>query len=200
MFFASAAASRTARRATGICSAARARTSRRWRRSAFPCRRASPSRRRFARSIMRKATASVTPSRDEVAAGIAHIEQVTGKTVRRCRRSAARLGPLRRPRLDAGDDGHGPQPGPQRRDGAGPRRRLRRSRASPGTAIAASSRCMRTWSSASITAPSRRRWRSPRRTRASISTPSSRQRTGSSWSAATRPWSRSSGTGPSRRT
>ena len=50
----------------------------------------------------------------------------TGKQVRRRRRSAARLGPLGRARVDAGDDGHRPQPRPQRRDGAGPRRRLGR--------------------------------------------------------------------------
>ena len=36
--------------------------------------------------------------------------------------SAARLGALRRPRLDAGHDGHDPQPRPQRRDRRGPGR------------------------------------------------------------------------------
>ena len=107
----------------------------------------------------------------EVAEGIAHIEAVDRQALRRSRRSAARLGPLGRARVDAGDDGHRPQPRPQRRDGRGPRRRLGRSRASPGTATAASSRCMPTSCSASITACSRKRWRSPRRTRASISTP-----------------------------
>ena len=40
-------------------------------------------------------------------------------------RSAAGLGPLRRARLDAGHDGHGAQPRPQRRDGRGPCRRPR---------------------------------------------------------------------------
>ena len=44
------------------------------------------------------------------------------QAVRRFPRSAARLGPLRRGRLDAGDDGHDPQPGPERRR----RRRARR--------------------------------------------------------------------------
>ena len=38
--------------------------------------------------------------------------------VRRHRQSAARLRALRRARLDAGHDGHGPQPRPQRRIGA----------------------------------------------------------------------------------
>ena len=36
--------------------------------------------------------------------------------LRRCRRSAARVGPLRGQVLDARDDGHGPQPRPQRGD------------------------------------------------------------------------------------
>ena len=66
---------------------------------------------------------------------------------------------------------------------AGPRRGQRRRRASPGTAIAASSRCMPTSCSASIMARSRKRSRSPRRTRASTSTPSSTPTTGRRWSA-----------------
>ena len=41
--------------------------------------------------------------------------------VRRPEEPAPRLGPLRRPRLDAGDDGHDPQPRPERRDGRGAR-------------------------------------------------------------------------------
>ena len=72
--------------------------------------------------------------------------------LRRRRRSSAGLGPLRRARVDAGDDGHRPQSRPQRRD----RRRAspppRATPASPGTATAASSRCMPTSSSASTTA------------------------------------------------
>jgi hypothetical protein len=40
-------------------------------------------------------------------------------TLRRCRQAAAGLGALRRARLDAGHDGHGAQPRPQRRDGEG---------------------------------------------------------------------------------
>ena len=125
---ASAAASRTARRATGICSAARAPTSPRWPRSACRCRPASPSRPRCCALYYDEGRAhSATRSRAEVAEGIAHIEQVTGQQVRRRRRSAAGLGPLGRAGVDAGDDGHRPQPRPQRRDGRGPRRRLGRS-------------------------------------------------------------------------
>ena len=41
---------------------------------------------------------------------------------RRRREPAARLGPQRRQVLDAGDDGHGPQPGPERPQRRGPRR------------------------------------------------------------------------------
>ena len=72
------------------------------------------------RGLPRRACAPRSPT------GIAHIEAVTGKTLRRRRRSAARLGPLGRARVDAGHDGHGPQPRPQRRDRGGPRRDLGR--------------------------------------------------------------------------
>ena len=57
---------------------------------------------------------------------------------------AARLGALRRARLDAGHDGHRPQPRPQRRDRRGPRARRPATSASPGTATAASCRCTAT--------------------------------------------------------
>ena len=46
--------------------------------------------------------------------------------VRRRDQSAARLGALRRPRLDAGHDGHGAQSRPQRRDGGGAGEEVRR--------------------------------------------------------------------------
>ena len=49
--------------------------------------------------------------------------------------------PLRRARLDARHDGHGPQPRPQRRHRRGPCAKTGNDAASPGTAIAASSRC-----------------------------------------------------------
>ena len=69
-------------------------------------------------------------------------KQIVGKQVRRSGQPAAGLGALRRARLDAGHDGHGAQSRPQRRDGrrAWPRRPA--TRASPRTAIAASSRCI----------------------------------------------------------
>ncbi len=92
--------------------------------------------------------------------------------VRRCRRSAAGLRPLGRARFDAGHDGHGAQSRPQRRDGRRACRHFGRRALRLGLAIAASSRCIRTWCSASITACSRKRWRSPRKTTAS--TPISR--------------------------
>ena len=47
------------------------------------------------------------------------IARITGPLVRRFREPAPRLGALGRPRLDAGHDGHGPQPRPQRQDGRG---------------------------------------------------------------------------------
>ena len=55
------------------------------------------------------------------------IEKQTGQEVRRREEPAARLGPLRRARLDAGHDGHDPQPRPQRQDrrGAGEEDRQR---------------------------------------------------------------------------
>ena len=94
-------------------------------------------------------------------------------------KSAARLRPLRRPRLHAGHDGHGAEPRPQRRDGGGPRRQAPATGASPMTATAASSDVF-----------GRRAGRRPRRVRghprrlqgrsaAMRSTPRSRPRTGS---------------------
>ena len=90
--------------------------------------------------------------RAEVAEALTHIEASGRQELRRCGRSAARLGPLGRAGLDAGHDGHRAQPRPQRRDGAGPGQRSAATSASPGTAIAASSRCIPTSCSASITA------------------------------------------------
>ena len=85
----------------------------------------------------------------------------------------AALGPLRRGVLHAGHDGHGPQPGPERRDGRGTGAGHRQSRASPTTPTAASSACSATWSWGST----RRRSRTlspPRRPRsARLSTPTS---------------------------
>ena len=55
---------------------------------------------------------------------------------------AAGVGALGRARLDAGHDGHGAQPRPQRPDRRRASPRAPATRASPRTAIAASSRCM----------------------------------------------------------
>ena len=56
---------------------------------------------------------------DDVAAAVEHVERYRRRDFRRCRQSTAGLGPLRRPRLDAGDDGHGTQSRPQRCHGRG---------------------------------------------------------------------------------
>ena len=76
--------------------------------------------------------------------------------IRRCGKSAAGFGALRRARLDAGHDGYGAQSRPQRRDG---RRRLRKNPAtgaSRWTATGASSPCIPTWCSASSIITSRK--------------------------------------------
>ena len=98
------------------CSAARGRA-RGDDRSASPCPQASPSRptraarrcdrARCLRACGRRSTSTSSASRSG------------REALRRPRRPAARLGPLRRRDLDAGDDGHDPQPGPQRRGGGG---------------------------------------------------------------------------------
>ena len=65
-----------------------------------------------------------------------HVSPARGEdrqALRRPLRPAARLRPLGRRDLDAGDDGHDPQPRPQRRGGRGPRRAHRQPRASPTT-------------------------------------------------------------------
>ena len=64
-----------------------------------------------------------------------------GKRLGDPRRPAARLGPLRREVLDAGDDGHGPQPRPQRRAPSRDSRARPTTAASRSTRTAASSRC-----------------------------------------------------------
>ncbi len=57
--------------------------------------------------------------RGQMEAGVAALEQQTGKKFGDLEEPAARVGPLRRPRLDARHDGHDPQPRPQRPDGRG---------------------------------------------------------------------------------
>ena len=64
--------------------------------------------------------------RDQVGAALALIEKAVGAKFGDTPQAAAGLGPLRRPGLHAGDDGHRAQPRPERPDGGRPRRRLRR--------------------------------------------------------------------------
>ena len=82
------------------------------------------------------------------------IEREVGARFGDAEEPAAGLRPLRRPRLHAGHDGHGPQPRPQRRDREGPCGAARATSASPSTATAASSRCIPTscsaWSTTSF--------------------------------------------------
>ncbi len=114
------------RPACANCSAARARASPRWRTSACRCRPASPSPPRSARTTTPTRRPIRRTLRAQVDAGLAHIARITGAQVRRPRQSAAGLGALRRARLDAGHDGHGAQPRPQRRDRRGAGEAVRR--------------------------------------------------------------------------
>ena len=52
---------------------------------------------------------------EQVGAALASLEQRAGKRLGDAAGPAARLGALRRARVDAGDDGHRPEPGPERR-------------------------------------------------------------------------------------
>ena len=89
--------------------------------------------------------------RDQVAEALRHVERTVGKVLGDAddpllvsvRSGAARL--------DARHDGHRAQPRPQRRDRRGPGRAVAATRASPGTATAASSRCIPMSCSGSIT-------------------------------------------------
>ena len=113
--------------------------------SACRCLPASPSPPRSAPTTTR--TSGPTRKALEAADGSRrrHHREDHGHEVRRHERhAAARLRPLRRPRLDARHDGHDPEPRPERRDRAGARRPPPRTSASPGTATAASSRCTAT--------------------------------------------------------
>ena len=118
------------------CSAARAPTSPRCRTSACRCRPASPSPPRSAPTTT--PTADSYPPELEAAGRRPRSPtsaRITGKTFGDAEQPAARLGALRRARLDAGHDGHGAQPRPQRRDrrgaGADVRRRALRLRQLP---------------------------------------------------------------------
>ena len=185
----------------GTCSAARAPTSPRWPSIGLPvppgftistemCARYYDEGRELSRRAARRGRRGHRPYR----AG-------DRQEVRRRRRSAARLGPLGRAGVDAGDDGHRPQPRPQRRDRRGPRRRLGRSRASPGTAIAASSRCMPTSSSASTTALFEEALEIAKEDKGvHLDTELEAEDWRAAGRRATRSWSRRSWAGPSRRT
>ena len=84
--------------------------------SACPCRPASPSPPRSAPTTT--PTSSTYPAgarRPDRGRHRRSIERDHGHEVRRPEEPAARLRPLRRPRLDARHDGHDPQPRPQRR-------------------------------------------------------------------------------------
>ena len=112
------------------CSAARARTSPRWRISACRCRPASPSRPRSAPISTTTAAPIRRSSRRRSHAALAEVGKIAGKTFGDAAEPAARLGALGRARVDAGHDGHGPEPRPERRDrrgaGAASRRRALR--------------------------------------------------------------------------
>ena len=83
---------------------------------------ASRSRPRPASPTWTPAARSPTASPSSVAEALARLEEAAGQAARRRGGPAARLGPLGRARVDAGDDGHGPQPGAERRLGRGARR------------------------------------------------------------------------------
>ncbi len=70
---------------------------------------------------------------EEIDEHIARLEEKTGKRFGDDRGPAPRLRALRRSDLDAGDDGHDPQPGLERRSGRGARRARRATRASHAT-------------------------------------------------------------------
>ena len=76
-------------------------------------------------------------------------------------RPAARQRAVRRQVLDAGDDGHRPQPRPQRQERQGPRQGRPATSASPTTATAASSRCTAASCSTSTASCSSTRSRRP---------------------------------------
>ena len=100
----------------------------------------------------------------EIVDNLRKLEKAAGATLGLADESAARLGPLGREVLDARDDGHDPQPRPERHDGRRAEGADRRTAASRSTATAASSRC---------SAPSCSRFR---RTRSSTSSRRSRTR------------------------
>ena len=77
-------------------------------------------------AFMRDGRAEPAGLAEQVADGIARLEERAGRRARRPRGSAARVGALRRARLDAGDARDDPRPRTQRRVGARPGRAHRR--------------------------------------------------------------------------
>ena len=81
---------------------------------------------------------------EQVAEALARAAGARRQEARRRRGPAAGLGALRRPRVDAGDARHRPQPRAQRQVGRGPGQGHRATSASPGTPTGASCRCSAT--------------------------------------------------------
>ena len=69
-------------------------------------------------AYMRAGASRPTGWRSRSTTALERLEAARRQAVRRRRGPAARLGPLRRARVDAGDAGHGPEPGAERRVGA----------------------------------------------------------------------------------
>ena len=86
-----------------------------------------------------------------------HARGAVRQAARRPQRPAAGVGAVGRRVLDAGHDGHDPQPGAERRDGARAGRGGRRRAVRATTPTGASSRCSGTWSPASTPTCSRTR-------------------------------------------
>ena len=85
-------------------------------------RRASRSPPRPASRTCARGARSRRGSTTQVDEALARLEEQAGKRLGDSERPAARVGALGRPRVDAGDDGHGAQPRPERRVGGGARR------------------------------------------------------------------------------
>ena len=92
---------------------------------------------------LREGVSRSTACKAEADAALARLEKSAGQAVRRSEGPAARVGAVGRALLDAGHDGHDPEPRADVEDAAGPRAR-RRGSGSRSTAAGASSRCTRT--------------------------------------------------------
>ena len=147
---------RRPRRHARTCSAARAPTWRRWPRIGLPVPPGFTITTEVCTAFYENDRQLSGRSRGTGRAALAHDRRSGRPALRRPAEAAAGLGPLRRARLDARHDGHGAQSRPERRDGGGAGERMPATPASPGTAIAASSRCTARSCSASITTGSRR--------------------------------------------